>query len=220
MELALISKAFKLNYSTPTNNNQRISSNPRNRQIAQPGNLNGYNAIQNVGNQVIQNAAQNSRVQNFGNQNGLIGVPGNANQNLNRNGNLVSARAEGNAAGNNGNQIRRYNCRGVGHFVRNWTAAVADLDEIEEVNANYILMANLHQASTSGTQTDNAPVYDSDEPAEPNWGFDPGKLIYYVPVSLIRLLFDLSKGNLELVASCGVPGKIPPALAGSWDEYT
>ncbi|GJS01805.1 hypothetical protein Tco_0318313 [Tanacetum coccineum] len=32
--LALIAKAFKLNYSTPTNNNQRISSNPRNRQIA------------------------------------------------------------------------------------------------------------------------------------------------------------------------------------------
>nr|GEZ13432.1 hypothetical protein [Tanacetum cinerariifolium] len=55
MALSLMAKAFKLNYSTPTNNNQRISSNPRNRQIAQPGqnarNLNGYNAVQNVGNQ-------------------------------------------------------------------------------------------------------------------------------------------------------------------------
>nr|GFC96160.1 Gag-Pol polyprotein [Tanacetum cinerariifolium] len=37
MALSLMAKAFKLNYSTPTNNNQRISSNPRNRQIAQPG---------------------------------------------------------------------------------------------------------------------------------------------------------------------------------------
>ncbi|GJY10798.1 hypothetical protein Tco_0378983, partial [Tanacetum coccineum] len=37
MALVLMAKAFKLNYSTPTNNNQRISSNPRNRQIAQPG---------------------------------------------------------------------------------------------------------------------------------------------------------------------------------------
>nr|GFC48772.1 retrovirus-related Pol polyprotein from transposon TNT 1-94 [Tanacetum cinerariifolium] len=37
MALTLMAKAFKLNYSTPTNNNQRISSNPRNRQIAQPG---------------------------------------------------------------------------------------------------------------------------------------------------------------------------------------
>nr|GFD46496.1 hypothetical protein [Tanacetum cinerariifolium] len=36
MTLASMAKAFKLNYSTPTNNNQRISSNPRNRQIAQP----------------------------------------------------------------------------------------------------------------------------------------------------------------------------------------
>nr|GEW51186.1 hypothetical protein [Tanacetum cinerariifolium] len=36
MALPLMAKAFKLNYSTPTNNNQRISSNPRNRQIAQP----------------------------------------------------------------------------------------------------------------------------------------------------------------------------------------
>nr|GEX76820.1 hypothetical protein [Tanacetum cinerariifolium] len=29
-----------------------------------------------------------------------------------------------------------------------------------------------------------------------------GKLLYYVPVLLIRFLFDLSKGNLELVALC------------------
>nr|GFC78787.1 hypothetical protein [Tanacetum cinerariifolium] len=30
-------------------------------------------------------------------------------------------------------------------------AAAADLDEIEEVNANFILIANLQQASSSGT---------------------------------------------------------------------
>nr|GFC74956.1 hypothetical protein [Tanacetum cinerariifolium] len=67
MSLSLMAKAFKLNYSTPTNNNQRISSNPRNRQIAQP------------------------------------------------------VRAEGNAAGHNGNQIWCYNCMGVGHFARDYT---------------------------------------------------------------------------------------------------
>nr|GEZ20100.1 hypothetical protein [Tanacetum cinerariifolium] len=119
MALTLMAKAFKLNYSTPTNN-QRISSNPRNRQIAQPENLNRYNAVQNVENQV----AQNQRVQNVRNHNGLIGVPGNAN--LNGNGNLIAARTEGNIDGHN-----------------------ADLNEIEEVNANYILMANLQQALTS-----------------------------------------------------------------------
>nr|GEZ17123.1 hypothetical protein [Tanacetum cinerariifolium] len=45
-------------------------------------------------------------------------------------------------------------------------AAAGDLDEIEEVNTNCILMANLHQASTSGTQLDKAPVYDTDGSAE------------------------------------------------------
>nr|GEX63796.1 hypothetical protein [Tanacetum cinerariifolium] len=133
-------------------------------------NLNGYNDVHNVGNQ-------------------------------NGNGNLVVARAEGNTTGHNGNQIRCYNCRGVGHFARNYTvrprrrdaaylqtqllivqkeeariqlqveefdlmAAALDLDEIEEVNANCILMANLQQASTSGTQTNKARVYDSDGSAE------------------------------------------------------
>nr|GFA57156.1 hypothetical protein [Tanacetum cinerariifolium] len=99
------------------------------------GNLNWYNAVQNVENQV----AQNPRVQNVGNQNGLIGVQGNGNQNQIGNGNIVVVRAEGNAAMHNGNQIRCYNYRGVGHFARDCT-----------------------QASSLGTQTDSAPVYDSD----------------------------------------------------------
>nr|GEZ43012.1 hypothetical protein [Tanacetum cinerariifolium] len=197
-------------------------------------NLNGYNEGQNVENQV----AQNPRIQNIGNQNRLIGVQGTGNQI--GNGNLMAVRAEGNTAGQNGNQIRCYNCRGIGHYARNCTArprrrdaaylqtqlliahkekagiqlqaeeydlmaAAADLDEIEEngligvpgngnqitngnlvaaraegnaaelnadldeikeVNANCIFMANLQQASTSGTQTDKAPVYDPDGSAE------------------------------------------------------
>nr|GEU30248.1 reverse transcriptase domain-containing protein [Tanacetum cinerariifolium] len=42
----------------------------------------------------------------------------------------------------------------------------------------------------------------------PRWEFDLGKLLYYVPVLLVRLLFDLSEGNLELVASCGSSSKL------------
>nr|GFA07848.1 hypothetical protein [Tanacetum cinerariifolium] len=201
MALALMAKAFKLNYSTPTNNNQRISSNLRNRQIAQPGmNMGQDGQMQMVGG----NGGNQFRVydgQNVGNQNGYNDVQNVRNQNPNRNGTLVAARAESNATGHNGNQIRCYNYRGVSHFVRNCIvrpkrrdaaylqtqfliaqkeeagiqlqaeefdlmAAAADLDEIEKVNANCILMANLQQASTSGTQTDKAPVYDSDGSAK------------------------------------------------------
>nr|GFA18451.1 hypothetical protein [Tanacetum cinerariifolium] len=222
MALALMAKAFKLNYSTSTNNNQRISSNPRNRQIAQPGmNMvqdrqmqmvggNGGNqfrqyAGQNagnparyndvIGNQVIQNAVQNPKVQNVGNQNGLISVQGNGNQNQIRNGNLVTARAEGNAAGQNGIQIRCYNYRGVGHYAKNCMvrprrrdaaylqtqlliaqkeeagiqlqaeeydlmAAAADLDEIEEnPNGNGNLVAARAEGNAIGHNRNQIRCY-------------------------------------------------------------
>nr|GFC20169.1 hypothetical protein [Tanacetum cinerariifolium] len=90
------------------------------------GNPTGYNDV--IRNQVIQNAVRNPRVQNVGNQNGLIGVQGNGNQNQIGNGNLVIARAEGNVAGQNGNQIRCYNCRGVGHYARNCTVRLRRRD--------------------------------------------------------------------------------------------
>ncbi|GJW47332.1 hypothetical protein Tco_0078978 [Tanacetum coccineum] len=83
-----------------------------------------------------------------------------ANQNPNGNGNVVAARAEGNAIENNEAGIQ------LQAEVFDLMATTVDLDEIEEVNANCILMANLQQASTSNTQTDKAPVYDSDGPAE------------------------------------------------------
>nr|GEV94842.1 hypothetical protein [Tanacetum cinerariifolium] len=197
--LILFAKAFQL--TTPINNNQRTSSNPRNHQIAQSGmnmsqdrqfqnvrgkggnqfgqyagqvaqNQQGYNAWWNGGIQVAHNAVQNAGVQNGGNQNGLVVIPGIANQN--GTGNIVAAKAKDTR---NENQSRCYNCRGLVHTARNCTArprrrdgaylqtqlliakkeeagiqlqaeefdfmAVAgDLDEIEEVIANCILMAN------------------------------------------------------------------------------
>nr|GEY73097.1 hypothetical protein [Tanacetum cinerariifolium] len=155
MAIALMAKAFKLNYSTLTNNNQRISSNPRNRQIAQLGmNMGQDRQMQMVGGNG-ENQFRQYVGQNVGNLNRYNAVHNVKNQNLNGNGNLVAARTKENTDGQNGNQIRCYNCRGV-----------ADLDEIEEVNANCILMANLQQASTSGTQSNKALVYDSDGSAE------------------------------------------------------
>ncbi|GKG01538.1 hypothetical protein Tco_0306243, partial [Tanacetum coccineum] len=70
---------------------------------------------------MAKNAVQNPGVHNVRNQNGLIVVLGIANHNLNRNGNVVPVRAEGNVIGNNGNQIRCYNFRGLGHLARNCT---------------------------------------------------------------------------------------------------
>nr|GEV55177.1 hypothetical protein [Tanacetum cinerariifolium] len=192
MTLALMAKTFKLNYSTPTNNNQRISSNPRNRQIAQPGmNMgqdrqmqmvggNGGNqfrqyAGQNAGNparyndvienQVTQNAVQNLRIQNIGNQNGLIGVQGNGHYARNS---TVRPKRRDAAYLQTQLLIAQKEEAGIQLQAEEYDlmAAAADLDEIEEVNANCILMANLQQASTSGTQTDSAPVYDTDGSAE------------------------------------------------------
>nr|GFB92997.1 putative zinc finger, CCHC-type [Tanacetum cinerariifolium] len=72
--------------------------------------------------------AQNPRVQNDGKYNQI------------ENGNLVAVRAEGNAAGHNGNQIRCYNCRGLGYFARDCTTdntPVYDTDGSAEVHENY-----------------------------------------------------------------------------------
>ncbi|GJW84547.1 hypothetical protein Tco_0157692 [Tanacetum coccineum] len=116
---------------------------------------------QNVGNQNGYNAVQNAKNQN-------------ANQNRNGNGNVVAARAEV--------RLRRTDVAYlqtqllIAQKEKAWIqlqaeefdlmAAAGDLDEIQEVNANCILMANLKQASTSSTQIDKASVYDSDGSTE------------------------------------------------------
>ncbi|GJU50113.1 hypothetical protein Tco_1219668 [Tanacetum coccineum] len=83
-------------------------------------------------------------IQNIGNPNGLIVVPGIANQNPNpnRNGNIVAARAEDNAIRNN---------EEAGIHIQ--------AEEFEFIGC-------CRQASSSGTQIDKAPFYDSDGSAE------------------------------------------------------
>nr|GFA97431.1 hypothetical protein [Tanacetum cinerariifolium] len=105
------------------------------------GHLNGYNAVQNVGKQMIGGNGGNQFRQYAGNLNGYNKVQNVGNQNQIGNGNLVAARAEGNAARQYGNQIRCYNCKGFGHYARNCTA-----------------MPRRKDAAT--------PVYDSDGSAE------------------------------------------------------
>nr|GEW65814.1 Gag-Pol polyprotein [Tanacetum cinerariifolium] len=141
--LILFAKAFQL--SVPTNNNQRTSSNPPNRQITQL-NQQGFNAWQNGG---IQ-GAQNAGVQSGGNQNGLVVVPRIANQS--GTGNVVAARAEGQEEGMLLIFILRCSLlkrkkQGFNFKLKNLTS-------------------RLLQASTSGTQHDRAPVYDTDGSAK------------------------------------------------------
>nr|GEZ10056.1 integrase, catalytic region, zinc finger, CCHC-type, peptidase aspartic, catalytic [Tanacetum cinerariifolium] len=132
------------------------SNNPYFRQYTgqNAGNPAGYNDV--IENQVNQNAVQNLMIQDVGNQNGLIRIQGNDN--------LVAARAKGNAAG-----PRRKDATYL-------QTQLLIAHKEEEVNANYILMANLQQASTSGTQTDSAPVYDTDGSAEVHENYDNNEI--------------------------------------------
>ncbi|GJS96728.1 hypothetical protein Tco_0803696 [Tanacetum coccineum] len=137
MELVLMPKAFKLNYSTPTNNNQKISLNPHNRQIAQSSmNLGQDRQMQMVrghgGNQFRQYGGQN-----VGNQN--------------RNGNVVAAQAEGNANENNDNQIRLW-FRWISFDYRvtlGFGSIVGGLDHV-----NHVIRLPIEHGISRGTRVD------------------------------------------------------------------
>nr|GEU89170.1 hypothetical protein [Tanacetum cinerariifolium] len=148
------------------------------------------NAMQNVGHLVGQNAVQKQGIQNVGNRNGLSVVLEIANQHGNVN--VKTTPAEGNGNGIKGNPINyASNCivkprkRDVAyHHTQlqitqkdkawiqlsseefDFMAAAGSYDEIKKVTTNCNLQDNLQQASTSGTHSDKAPVYDSDGSAE------------------------------------------------------
>nr|GEV33385.1 zinc finger, CCHC-type [Tanacetum cinerariifolium] len=99
---------------------------------------------------VIQNAVQNPRVQNVRNQNGLIGVQGNGNQNRIGNGNLVTARDEGNA--------KEKGC---------CLSSDTVIDCSEERGRN----------PTPSRRTDSTPVYDTDGSAEVHENCDDNEIL-------------------------------------------
>nr|GEV09875.1 hypothetical protein [Tanacetum cinerariifolium] len=180
MVLALMAKAFKLNYSSPTKNNQTISSNLRNRQIAQPGMNMGQDRQMQIVGGIGRNQFRQYAGQNAGNLTGYNDIQNIRNQGMEiriRLGMVISwqhvlremqlgkwkpAKAEARIQ----LQVEEYDLMD----------AAADIDEIKEVNANCILMANLHQASTLGTKTNKAPVYDSDRSAEVHENCDDNEI--------------------------------------------
>nr|GEW64300.1 hypothetical protein [Tanacetum cinerariifolium] len=196
MALVLMAKAFTLNDTTPTNNNQRSSLNPSNMQIAQPDinidqdrqmlmvednveNQFRPNAVQNVKNQVVLNAVQNSSVQNVRNQNGLsihLGIASSYGIE-----NVVIAQAKGNHNGINENQIRCYNSQGVNHYTRKCIVKprkkdvaylqtqlqIAQKKEAGiQLNSEEFNFMAVVGSYDETGETDSAPIYDLDGPAK------------------------------------------------------
>ncbi|GJX65338.1 hypothetical protein Tco_0299681 [Tanacetum coccineum] len=127
----------------------------------------------NVGNQVRQNAVQHPGIQIIKDMNGLSVVSEIANQY--GNGDVVTASAEGNDA----------------------------YEEIERVKVNCTSEDTLQLASTSGTQSDNAPVYNSDGstevPKDEN-GYDHdifNMLTHEVQYTGLQTELDRTKEKLE-----------------------
>ncbi|GJR03868.1 hypothetical protein Tco_0526852 [Tanacetum coccineum] len=169
--LALIAKAFKIN-TIPTNNNQRSSLIPRNNQIAQPD----LNTSQDIKMQMVDDNVGNQNVENM---NGL-GVDSEI-ANQYGNGNVATAPAEGNGNGINvkprkrdaaylQQQLQFAQEEEVGiqstQEEFKFMAAADAYKETERVKVNCTSEDTLQQASKSGTQSDNASIYDSDGSTE------------------------------------------------------
>nr|GFA27419.1 hypothetical protein [Tanacetum cinerariifolium] len=164
MALALMAKAFTLNDTIPTNNNQRSSSNLSNMQIAQPDmNMDQDRQMlmveDNVGNQFRPNVVQNIKNQ-YGNRN------------------VVTVLAKGNGNGIN--------------------AAADAYEETKRVKVNCILENNLPKASTSGTQSDKAPVYDTDGSTEYTELLEPIPEPHQVPPNDSNVISKVSSMEQDL----------------------
>ncbi|GJS51414.1 hypothetical protein Tco_0624776 [Tanacetum coccineum] len=185
--LTLMAKALKLN-TIPTNKNQRSSLISRNFQIAQPdrntsqdikmqmvddnvGNQVRRNAMQNDGNEVGQNAVQNPAPAE-GNSNGS-----NDNQIRCFNGQerghhantcTVKPKKQDVAYLMQQIQIARKEEAGIQLSQKefDFMADASASEEIERVQMNCTSEDTLQQASTSGTQSDNALIYDLDGSTE------------------------------------------------------
>nr|GEZ98907.1 hypothetical protein [Tanacetum cinerariifolium] len=172
--LVLLAKAFKIN-TIPTNNNQRSSLITRNSQIDQLG----MNTSQDIKMQMVDDNDKNQ----YGNGN-VVTAPAEGNGN-GIHGNPIRCynyRGDGHYASNSTVKPKKWDTAylqqqlqiaqekegGIQSTQEEFKvmAAVDAYEETERVKVNCTSEDTLQQASTSGTQSDNAPVYDSDGSTE------------------------------------------------------
>nr|GFA81604.1 hypothetical protein [Tanacetum cinerariifolium] len=73
-------------------------------------------------------------------------------------------------------------------------------DPVSEFSTNCILMANLQQASSLGTQTDSTPVYDTDGSAEVHENYDNNEIFN---------MFTQEEQYTELLEPIPEPQQVP-----------
>nr|GEW23126.1 hypothetical protein [Tanacetum cinerariifolium] len=162
MTLALMDKAFTLNNTTLTNNNQRNSSNTSNMQIAKPV---LFKKLQiNIGMEMLFQHQLRVMV--------MVSMQ-----------QLQMAQEE--EAGIQSTQEEF-----------EFMAAADAYEETERVKRNCILENNLQQASTSGTQFDKAPVYDSDRSTEYTELLELIPELHQVPQIDSNVIFKVSSMEL------------------------
>nr|GFB21235.1 hypothetical protein [Tanacetum cinerariifolium]GFB22942.1 hypothetical protein [Tanacetum cinerariifolium] len=143
MALELMAKAFQLNITTPTNNNQRSSSNPCYSRVAQSAQAEGN------GNRINKNMIKCYNCQREGHYASNCRVKP-------RKIDVAYLQTQLQITQKEEAEIQ------LNSMEFDFMADVGAYDEIEKVNANRTLKDNLQQASTSRTPTNNTPVYDSD----------------------------------------------------------
>ncbi|GJW39317.1 hypothetical protein Tco_0065162 [Tanacetum coccineum] len=188
------------------------------------GNEVGQNAVQNSGIQIVENMNRLSVVSEIENQYGngnVVTAPAMGNSNgINSNPiRCYNCRGEGHYASNYTVKQRKRDAAYLQQQLQiaqeekvgiqstqeefEFMAAVDAYKETERVKVNCTLEDTLQQASTSGTQSDNAPVYDSDEstkvPKDENF-YDHdiyNMLTHEVQSSDLQTELDRTKEKLE-----------------------